>query len=250
MPPKPPRALDWRFPTIEDLPQSKRDLDGQKLWAAVRKTLPDFGKLPADDQQYTIDRIATVLLWTSLENQRAGTRPTLPTMRRNIGDVAAAISALRIAGTNLDVASLYRLTVAAGDYTQSPSGDAFERGVERWADFNKALKAAASWVDSALRDIPPKEKKVPPPGLDVLVADLANIFENTFASEDDGVRPREISRSTNAHSFLEFVEAIAGLAPGFRKLSRFQIDHAIRRVAPPPRRRGHTKPAQDRQSGK
>jgi len=255
MPPKVPRATDWRPLTFDDLLKEAGKLDGKALWTAVCQTLPYFNDLLPDDQRFVIDRIAKALLWASLRIESHRTRPTLPTMRKNIGDLLAAIEATRSALAAVDIISQYRLTISAGDYQNTDKETVVERGLENWARFGQALRDAAGWTASALQDIPhEKEKKGPPFGLDGLIIELADIFETTYVPKEE-LRPpaivntpesqaewekfvarmeaqepsREITRSTNIGGFVEFATRVVQLGPALRGISIDQVVHAMRR---------------------
>jgi hypothetical protein len=257
---KVPRAIDWRPPTMEDIESALSKLDGKKLWKAVREGVPGFTDLLPDDQTFTVSRIAWVLLETSLAYRANLNRPKLATMRKNIGKLRAAIEATRAARKALDVVSGMRITVAAGDYRNTPNEAVVEHGLKQWARFDTALRDASIWVTSALEDIPPEnEKKGPPYGLDALISDLADVYENSFVPKDELRLPAdfnfysaggaalwdafvkrmgspdpdpEITRSFNKGGFLDFAAKVVALGRGFDGVSENQVEDALRRIIP------------------
>jgi hypothetical protein len=257
MPPKVQRATDWRPPTDEDIESALSQLDGEKLWETVREGVPGVTDLSPDDQVFRVTRIAWGLLQASLAYRSNLARPKLATMRKNIRQLRDAIEATRAARKALDVVSGMRITVSAGDYRNTPKETVVERGFEQWARFDEALRHASIWATSALNDIPRgKEKKGPPYGLDALIRDLADVYENSFVPKDEIGLPADfnfysaggaalwgafvkriespdapkVTRSSKKGGFLEFAENVVALAPGFRGVSKSQIEGAVRRT--------------------
>jgi hypothetical protein len=254
---KVPRATDWRPPTVENIESALSQLDGKKLWKTVREGVPGFTDLSHDDQTFTVTRIAWVLLETSLAYRSNLERPRLATMRKNIRELLTAIEATLAARKALDVVSGMRITVSAGDYRNTPKESVVERGFEEWERFDQALQDASIWASSALNDIPPgKEKKGPPYGLDALISDLADVYENSFVPKDELRLPTDfnfnapggpaiwdafvrriesphpaprVNRSSNRGGFLDFATKVVALAPGFPPNL---IEEALRRIQP------------------
>jgi hypothetical protein len=260
MSPKVPRAIDWRPPTDEDIESALPQLDRKKLWKTVREGVPGFTDLSPDDQIFTVARIAWVLLQTSLAYRSNLARPKLATMRKNIRQLRDAIEATRAARKALDVVSGMRITVSAGDYRNTPQETVVERGFEQWARFDEALRNASIWATSALNGIPSgREKKGPPYGLDILISDLAEVYENSVIPNDELRLPAdfnfyspggaarwdafvkrlgspdpdpEITRSFNKGGFLDFATKVVALARGFDGVSKNQVEDALRRIIP------------------
>jgi hypothetical protein len=257
MPPKVPRATDWRPPTDADYVVALSELNVKKLWETLRDTLPSFTDLSRDDQIYTASRVACGLLEASLAYRSHLERPRLLTMRKNIGELLAAIEATLAARKALDVVSGTRLALAAGDYQNTAKETVIERGNQQWGRVEIALKDAASWTASALNDIPPgKEKKGAPYGLDALISDLADVYQNSFVPKEDLRLPANfnftapggpaiwdafvrriespdpaprVNRSSNKGGFLAFATKVVELAPGFPPNL---IEEALRRIQP------------------
>jgi len=202
------------------------DVDG--LWQVVKRLIPEFGNLPHTEQRFEIRLLAAKLAATSVQAEAERTRPTLASMRRNIGELTTTIRAVRRAREVLDVDSRRHLLVAAGEPERVPRDDVLQKGDLRWAEFDSCLQNAETWADRALKMIAKRPaKRTSTRALDDFVSSLALLYQG------DPVTPvRRITRSGNSGKFLDFVAAIAKFVPAFCDSSRHQLDGSLRRVLP------------------
>jgi hypothetical protein len=228
MPPKARRATQWRHPSTKELFRPLRSIDVDGLWQEVKRLIPEFSKQPQAEQRLKIRMLAVKLAWMSAEAEAERTRPTSASMRRNVGELATTIRAVRNAQQVLDIDSKHHLSVAAGEPECVPRDDVVQKGNLRWAEFDSVLQNAERWADRALKMIPKRpSKRTSTRTLDDFVSSLVLLYQG------DAVTPvRRITRSAKRGKFLDFVYAIAKFVPAFSVLSRHQLDGSIRRVLP------------------
>lgn len=191
MPPKPPKGTNWKpLDIFEEGRNIRSALPERKIWDYIVRTLPNWDKL-ADTQHIGVwSSVTTAFVLLEKARRDYKGHPRVATVRANLLRLQTALDEATAAFAELDVRSADYLKRVAGarasgpaDYNSTPSNEsllgrsAFDRGHHRIQLLRKALANACQWTTDARAKVPRQDTRIPEPGLDGFVGDVAHVWE-------------------------------------------------------------------------